>query len=118
MGYYIMKYYRVLEADKALLEAQEEVIREFGIQTMASVFGHSIAYDSEGEILGVISKRRGRDNEKILATRYANIVTEGDYCYLIHPSDSSLGYSEEYTDYIEENLTNNELEVVEVNLNG
>jgi len=113
-----VKYYRVLEADRAMLEAQEEAIRIFGIQTMASVFGHSIAYDSEGGILGVISKRRGRDNEKIIATRYADIITEDGYCYLIHPSDISLSYSKEYVDYIESNLSNDQLEVIEVNLNG
>jgi len=111
-----MKYFRVLEADRELLEAQEKAIRAFGIQTLSSVFGYSIAYDYAGEISGIISKKNGKDNNKVIATNYAEILTQDGYCYMLHPSDPILKYSQEYIKYIEDNLTNKDLEVVEVDL--
>ena len=107
------KYWKVAEADKAELDELQEAITSFGSQTMASM-GYKIAVDEDGNQLGVVGKRNGKDDYSSLTKIYSPVITEEGFCYLLHIDDPSLTYSQEYRDYINENLVDENIEVVEL----
>ena len=96
---------------KEQLEAQEKVIRQRGMEVMSGVFGYTLAKDENGEVIGVVGKRNGKDDWSSITTLYDTVkVDDANVWHLLHIEDPSLNYSDEYIQsIIDDGLINPEL---------
>ena len=96
---------------KEQLEMQEKAIRQYGMEVMRDVFGYTIAEDENGEAIGVVGKRNGKDDWSSITTLYDTVkVDDANVWYLLHIEDPSLNYSDEYIQsIIDDGLINPEL---------
>lgn len=96
---------------KEKLDMQEKAIRQRGMEVMSGVFGYTLAKDEQGEVIGVVGKRNGKDDWSSITTLYDTVkVDDANVWYLLHIEDPSLNYSAEYIQsIIDDGLINPDL---------